>query len=228
MTKRAMPMKNRLWTSCAVIGLLSTAPAPTGQQPPVDLIVINAKVLTVDAKNTQAEAVAIRGNSFAAVGTTAAIRKLAGPNTRVIDAGGRTVVPGFIESHVHATGVARGEVSQPFRQLQSIHEIKAWVRARARAAGPGGGVQLPRIDVTRIKEGRLPNKTDLDQAAPANPAVYTWQYANRNVQVLNDAAIKVAKIDKTTVAPKGCTLHFTPAGEFTGKMDNCQSLLKIP
>jgi predicted amidohydrolase YtcJ len=89
-------------------------------------------------------------------------------------------------------------------------------------------VQLPRIDVTRIKEGRLPNKADLDEAAPNNPTVYTWQYANRNIQILNDAAIKAAKISKATVAPKGCTLHFTPNGEFTGKMESCQSLLNIP
>ena len=221
-------MQNRIWMCCAVIGLLSAAPAPTGQQAPVDLVVVNAKVLTVDPKNTQAEAVAIRGNTFAAVGTTAAIRKMAGPETRVIDAGGRTVVPGFIESHVHATGAARGEVSQAFVQLHSIQEIKDWVRARAREAGPGGWVRLPRVDVTRIREGRLPNKGDLDEAAPANPAVYTWQYANRNIQVLNDAAIKAAKIGKATVAPKGCTLHFTPHGEFTGRMENCQSLLDIP
>jgi predicted amidohydrolase YtcJ len=221
-------MQNRIWMSCAVVGLLSAAPAPTGQQATVDLVVVNAKVLTVDPKNTQAEAVAIRGNTFAAVGTTAAIRKMAGPQTRVIDAGGRTVVPGFIESHVHATGAARGEVSQAFVQLHSIQEIRDWVRARAREAGPGGWVRLPRVDVTRIREGRLPNKGDLDEAAPANPAVYTWQYANRSIQILNDAAIKAAKISKATVAPKGCTLHFTPNGEFTGRMENCQSLLDIP
>src|SRR5262245_2012789 len=154
-------MKKRIWMSCAVIGLLGAAPAQTGQQAPVDLVVVNAKVLTVDSKNTQAEAVAIRGNTIAAVGTTAAIRKMAGPQTRVIDAGGRTVVPGFIESHVHATGAARGEVSQVFVQLNSIQEIKDWVRARAKEAGPGSWVRLPRVDVTRIKEGRLPNKTDL-------------------------------------------------------------------
>jgi predicted amidohydrolase YtcJ len=191
-------------------------------------VIVNAKVLTVDPKNTQAEAVAIRGNTFAAVGTTAAVRKLAGAGTRVIDAGGRTVVPGFIESHVHATGAARGEVSQAFVQLHSIQEITDWVRARAKEAGPGGWVQLPRVDVTRIREGRLPNKADLDQAAPANPTVYTWQYANRNIQILNDTAIKAAAIGKTTVAPKGCTLQFTPDGEFTGRMENCQSLLNIP
>ena len=221
-------MQNRIWMICAVIVLLSAAPAPNGQQAPVDLVVVNAKVLTVDPKNTPAEAVAIRGNTFAAVGTTVAIRKMAGPETRVIDAGGRTVVPGFIESHVHATGAARGEVSQTFVQLHSIQEIKEWVRTRAKEAGPGGWVRLPRVDVTRIKEGRLPNKGDLDDAAPANPAVYTWQYANRNIQVLNDAAIKAAKIGKATVVPKGCTLHFTPNGEFTGRMENCQSLLDIP
>ena len=221
-------MNERFWMCCAAIGVLSAAPAPTGQQTPVDLVIVNAKVLTVDANNTQAEAVAIRGNSFAAVGTSAAIRNMAGPQTRVIDAGGRTVIPGFIESHVHATGAARGEVSQVFIQLHSIQEIKDWVRARAKEAGPGSWVRLPRVDVTRIREGRLPNKADLDEAAPANPAVYTWQYANRSVQVLNDAAIRAAKIGKTTVAPKGCTLHVTSNGEFTGRMENCQSLLNIP
>jgi predicted amidohydrolase YtcJ len=214
--------------SCAVVGLLGAAAVPAGQQAPVDLIVVNAKVLTVDPGNTQAEALAIRGNTFAAVGTTESIRRMAGPQTRVIDAGGRTVVPGFIESHVHATGAARGEVSQAFIQLHSIQEIKDWVRARASEAGSGGWVRLPRVDVTRIREGRLPNKADLDEAAPNNPAVYTWQYANRNIQVLNDAAIKRAKIGKATVAPKGCTLHFAPGGEFTGRMENCQSLLDIP
>jgi len=65
-------------------------------------------------------------------------------------------------------------------------------------------------------------------AAPNTPTVYTWQYANRNIQILNDAAIKAAKISKATTAPKGCTLHFTPNGEFTGKMESCQSLLNIP
>jgi predicted amidohydrolase YtcJ len=222
-----MPTRLLLYTCSVVTALLSALAAPIGQTP-VDLIVVNAKVLTVDATNTQAEAVAIRGNTIAAVGTTAAIRAMAGADTRVIDAGGRTVVPGFIESHVHATRAARGEVSQPFVQLHSIQEIKDWVRARARDAGPGGWVRVPRIDVTRIREGRLPNKADLDEAAPNTPTVYTWQYANRNIQILNDAAIKAARISKATVAPAGCTLHFTPDGEFTGRMESCQSLLNLP
>ncbi len=127
----------------------------------MDVVVVNAKVLTVDAKNTQAEAVAIRGNTFAAVGTTADIRKMAGPQTRVIDAGGRTVVPGFIESHVHATGAARGEVSQVFVQLHSIQEIKDWVREQAREASPGGWVRLPRVTSTRGSRTQPPGLASL-------------------------------------------------------------------
>jgi predicted amidohydrolase YtcJ len=207
------------------LALLSLVPGPAAQQPPADLIVVNAKVLTVDARNSRAEAVAIRGGTIAAVGTSADIRRLAGPQTRVIDAAGRTVVPGFIESHVHATGAARGEVEQPFIQLNSIVEIKNWVRARAAQVGPNGWVQLPRVDVTRIKEGRLPNQADLNEAAPNTPTVYTWQYANKSVQILNNAAIKAAGITRTTQAPAGGKLHFGPDGEFTGKMENATALL---
>ena len=217
-------MLRRLYIS-AVIGLLVTGSAAPAQQPTADLIVVNAKVLTVDARNSRAEAVAIRGGRFSAVGTSAEIRRLAGPQTRVIDAQGRTVVPGFIESHVHATGAARDEVVQPFVQLHSIAEVKDWVRARVRDVGPGGWVQLPRVDVTRIREGRLPNQADLNEAAPNTPTVYTWQYANRQVQILNSAAIKAAGITRNTKAPAGGTLHFGADGEFTGKMENAGALL---
>ncbi len=219
-------MQLRVWGIGAVIGLISAGcSAGAEQQSPADLIIVNGQVLTVDAKNTRAEAVAVRGNTIAAVGTNAQIRKMAGPQTRIIDAGGRTVVPGFNETHVHATGASRGEVAQPFIQLNSIGEIKDWVRARAKIEGPGGWVRLPRVDVTRIREGRLPNKADLDEAAPNNPTVYTWQYANRQVQILNNAAIKAAGITKNTVAPRGGKLYFGPDGEFTGKMENADALL---
>ena len=104
-----------------------------------------------------------------ALGTSDDIKRYIGSSTQVIDAQGQLVIPGFIESHVHATGAARGEVTQPFIQLNSIGEIKDWVRASAREVGPGGWVQLPRVDVTRIREGRLPNQADLNEAAPNTP-----------------------------------------------------------
>ncbi len=95
-----------------------------------------------------------------------------------------------------------GEVTQPFVQLHSIGEIQDWVRARAKETPAGSWIQLPRVDVTRIREGRIPTRADLDAAAPNHPAVYTWDYGGlTQVQVLNSAAIKAAGLTKATRGP---------------------------
>ena len=114
-----------------LLRLLPLAAVAFAAQGPADVIIVNGKVITVDARNTRASAIAIKDGVFLAVGSDANIRKLAGPSTRTIDAGQRSVIPGLIESHVHATGASRGEAFQPFRQLHSITEIQEWVRQRA-------------------------------------------------------------------------------------------------
>ncbi|MFO0825652.1 MAG: amidohydrolase family protein [Gemmataceae bacterium] len=86
-------------------------------EPPADLVVRNGKVLTVDAKFTTAEAVAIRDGVIVKVGTDAEIKPLIGDKTRVIDARGKSVIPGLIESHVHAINVGRGEVIGPEQKV---------------------------------------------------------------------------------------------------------------
>src|SRR4051812_29116930 len=131
-----------------LVGLTFLAAAFAAESP-ADIVVLNGKVLTVDARFTKASAVAIRDGKFIAVGSDADMRKLAGPRTRTIDARQHTIVPGLIESHVHATGVARGEATVPFRQLHSIGEIQEWVRQRIADLPSGSWIQLPRVDVTR-------------------------------------------------------------------------------
>ncbi len=96
-------------------------------------------MITVDQHSTIAEAVAIHGGRFVAVGTSADIRRLVGAATRVIDAGGRTVIPGLIDSHVHALGVAAAETAQPFQDLTSIAQMQAWIRHAASAVPAGAG-----------------------------------------------------------------------------------------
>jgi predicted amidohydrolase YtcJ len=226
-------MRRKMMVICAVVGvligaLLGHGTTGTAQQPPgaADVVVWNAKVLTVDAKFSRAQAVAIRDGVFSAVGTNEDVKKLIGASTRVIDAQGKTVVPGLIETHVHATGAARGEAAQPFVQLHSIGEIQDWVRARAKEAPAGGWIQLPRVDVTRIKEGRIPTRADLDAAAPNHPAVFTWDYGGlTQVQVLNSAAIKAAGLTKDTGGPEGFKIHLGPDGEPTGVVDNGRAVL---
>src|SRR4051794_7245620 len=80
----------------------STAWAATSDAP--DLVVLNAKVYTVDARQPRAQAFAVRGGRFLAVGTNADIKVLAGPRTQTFDAQGGTVTPGFIDCHNHAPG----------------------------------------------------------------------------------------------------------------------------
>jgi predicted amidohydrolase YtcJ len=207
------------------IALLLSSLASLAAEAPADLIVVNGKVITMDAKSTRASAVAIKDGKFIAVGSDAEVRKLAGPQTRTIDARQHSVLPGLIESHVHATGAARGEANVPFKQLHSIGEIQQWVRERAKVVGPGGWIALPRVDVTRIKERRIPNRADLDAAAPDNPAVFTWQYANKTVQALNTRAIKAAGITKDTQAPQGGKIQLDASGEPTGVIENSNALL---
>ena len=145
-------------------------------------------MITVDAASTIAEAVAIRDGRFVAVGTSADIRRLVGDGTRVIDAGGRTVIPGLIDSHVHALGVAAAEDAQPFQNLKSIAEMQAWVRHAASAAPAGDWIWTPRVFPTRIREQRFPTRAELDAAAPNHPVVVDGAYA----LMVNSAALRAA------------------------------------
>src|SRR3954470_9024813 len=104
-------------------GLLASF-AARAAEPPADLAVVNGDVLTVDAGFKRVEAVAIKDGVFVATGSNAGIKKWVGPATPTIDARHQSVVPGLLESHVHATGAAKGELTQPFRQLASIGEIQ--------------------------------------------------------------------------------------------------------
>ncbi|HKB04185.1 MAG TPA: amidohydrolase [Gemmataceae bacterium] len=209
------------------ITLFSLAAGPAtlrAADPPADLVVRNGKVLTVNAKFTVAEAVAVRDGVFIKVGTDADIKPLIGDKTRVIDAGGKSIIPGLIESHVHAVGVGRGEVTEPFLQLRSIAEIQDWARKKAATAPAGEWVRLPRVDITRIKERRMPTRAELDAAAPDRPVVFNWQYANRQVQVLNTAALKAAGITRDTPDPKGGKIVKGTDGEPTGVLEDPREL----
>jgi hypothetical protein len=215
-----------LQRTCFVLAAVLVAATMAGAaEPPADLVVLNGKVLTVDAQFATAEAVAIRDGVFVLVGSTADARKLVGDKTRVLDAQGKTVVPGLIESHVHATGAARGEAVQPFTQLGSIAEIQQWLRQRAAAVPEGQWIQLPRVDVTRIRERRFPTRAELDAAAPKHPAVFNWQYAARQIQVLNTAALKAANITRDTPAPPGGKIVKGDDGEPTGVLEDPRGLL---
>lgn len=220
-------MRLRIYIFIIITGIFITACNDGPQElSPADLVVLNANALTVDSDFSTAEAFAVSDELFTAVGTNEEIQNYIGEQTRVIDADGRTVVPGLIESHVHATSVVQREYAtpHPFQQLGSIGEIQDWLRTEVDRTPQENWIQLPRVDVTRIQEGRIPNRIELDEAAPDHPAVFIWQFANRQIQVLNSAALESAGITRNTTAPEGCTIERTSDGDPTGVLENCREL----
>lgn len=189
-----------------------------------DFVLLGGRVHTLDGRNSVTEAVAVRDEKIVYVGTDAGAERFIGSATVVHRARGKTVIPGINETHVHPLGIAREEVVQPFRQLGSIAEIQAWVRKRAAELPPGEWVRLPRVDVTRVRERRLPTRADLDTAAPERPVVLVWEYANRQRQVLNSAALRVAGITRETPAPKVGRILKNDQGEPTGILEDAPSL----
>ncbi|PYQ46002.1 MAG: amidohydrolase [Acidobacteria bacterium] len=205
----------------AVALVLAITPSARPATAPADLVVLNGKVLTVDTAFRVAEAVAIRGGVFVVVGTSAQARALVGPRTRVVDAAGQTVIPGLIDSHVHALGVAESEARGGFRDLRTIAEIQAWIREKTTTVPEGHWVFSPRVFPTRLAERRLPTRTELDDAAPRHPVVVDAAYAF----MLNTAALQAAGIGPDTPSPRGGSIVKDAQGRPTGLLRNVGGLL---
>ena len=204
----------------AAVTLLSSA-ALRSQTPAADLVLLNAKLVTFDSGSRIAEAAAIRGGVFVAVGSTAEVKPHIGTGTRVIDAQGRTVVPGLIDTHVHALGVASTEASQPFQDWNSVAALQAWIRAQTAKRAAGTWIWTPRGYPTRVKERRFPTRAELDDAAPNHPVVVDGAYA----LTLNTAALKAANITAATPDPPGGAIVKDASGNPTGLLRNTRGFM---
>jgi predicted amidohydrolase YtcJ len=193
---------------------------PDARSGQADLVLLNAKVLTVDDRFREAAALAVRDGRFVAVGSNDDVRPHIGSSTQVIDGRGRTVVPGLIDTHVHALDVAEAEAAQPFQNLQSIDALQAWIRS-ARAAQGEAWLWTPRVYPTRLREHRFPTRQELDTAAPDRPVAVDGAYAF----VLNSAALRAAGITRNSTDPPGGAIVKDAAGEPTGLLRNVGGLL---
>src|SRR5438093_6105977 len=136
-----------------LLTLSSTATAQTES----DVIYYNASILTMSSGRPTAQALSIAGDRFRAVGSNAEILKTAGPKTRKIDLGGKCIVPGIIESHVHPIMAALSEIDGPVPVLHSISDIQKYIRAQDDTLPAGRLVFVPKVYSTRLTERRYPN-----------------------------------------------------------------------
>ena len=128
-------------TYCPLFLIIIVSSLACTVEKPADMIIYNAKILTVDEQFTSAEALAIKGDRIIAVGTNREIKKLAGEDSRMIDAAGKTVVPGIIDAHLHPEMAALSEIEDAIPDVHSIGELLNWIRifhpaCRIKAAPP--------------------------------------------------------------------------------------------
>lgn len=209
--------------AAAALLLLAPHTAADDKAGPADLIVRNAKILTVDAKFSVAEAVAVRGGKVVAVGTSDDVMKTWGEKTRVIDAAGKTVLPGLYDSHVHPVGAALSEAGEPVPVLRSIPEIQDHIRRKAAATPKGNWIVIRYAFPTRLKEARFPTKAELDAVSPDHPVLYHAGPAG----VANSVALKVSDVTRNTKNPPAGLVEKDPeTGEPTGMLRNAYGVLK--
>jgi predicted amidohydrolase YtcJ len=182
--------------------------------PSADLVLLNGKVLTVDAENSVAEAVAVRGGLIMAVGASEEVSAMVGEGTEVIDLEGRTVVPGLIDSHMHpgSYGVfwVRGVRCGP--DVESMEELLRRIEEKADATPPGRWILGYTLD--DVKLGRYPSLLEMDSVTPENPLYI--QRRDGHIGVANSLALEAAGIDRDTLDPPHGKIDRNEDGEPTG------------
>ncbi|QDU52421.1 amidohydrolase [Gimesia panareensis] len=199
--------RNWFRSTCVVLSVCLFASLAAAET--ATLIFKNGKVITLDKESRIAEAIAIREGKILAVGSNAEMQPFQGAQTKVVSLDGKTVIPGLIESHVHALRAARGELIQPHQELNSVAEIQAWIREKVKEVPPGRWITVPRTDITRLKERRRPTPTELDAACSTHP-VY-MNIARKNV--LNTRGFELIGIRKKGDTLSGARIIFDDDGK---------------
>ena len=188
--------------------IVSTSPRPA------DLVLKNAKIITVDASFTIAQAIAIAGDRIVAVGPEPAMAAHTAPETRVIDLKGKTVVPGLIDGHAHMDREGLKGVYPSLAGTRSIRDIQDRIADLARTAKPGEWIVTMPIgdppyywDVPEsLAEKRWTTRQELDAPAPNNPVYIRpiwgfWRHMLPLVSCANTEALRRAGITRDTVPP---------------------------
>jgi predicted amidohydrolase YtcJ len=184
----------------------------------------NAKVLTVDPKFSLAQAIAVRDGRIVAVGTTAEVRKMAGPKARSIDLGGRTVIPGLIDSHMHAIRAALSFSTEVnWIGARSLAEALGRIHQAAQTMGPGAWLIVAGgWNPQQFSENRRPMQAELAAAAPENPVYVQLGYG---WAMLTPKALAKLNISGDGDLPTGGKLERDPSGNPTGGVSGGQNAI---
>jgi predicted amidohydrolase YtcJ len=208
------------WLAAACGLLLLALPGCSRGPEPADLVLIGGKIVTVDADQPEAAALAARDGLIVAVGDEEEITALRGPETRVIDLGGRLAIPGFIEGHAHFTGIGRALVNVDLRGARDWPEVVQRVASAAEQREPGEWIlgrgwhqEKWETAPQRGVEG-YPTHDLLSRAVPDHPVFLT--HASGHASIANARAMELAGLDRNTSDPPGGAILRDVRGEPTG------------
>jgi predicted amidohydrolase YtcJ len=207
---------------CLSVALLCVV-APADAQTP-DTILLNGKILTLDARGMVAMGLAVKDGRVTAIGSSADVRKLAGPSTRVIDVNGRTVIPGLIDSHLHAIRAALSFSTEVnWIGARSLEEGLGRIRAASRTRKPGAWLIVAGgWNVQQFAENRRPTQAELMAIAPNNPVYvqlgYGWAMLNKHAY----AALGIAS---ESDLPAGGRFERDASGALTGAVTGAQNAI---
>lgn len=179
-----------------------------------DLVFHGGKVIAVNPREEVFSAAAVRGDRIIYVGDDQGARDLVGPDTRRVDLGGKTLVPGFIEAHCHVLGWGTYIDGLDLRPADSVEQIVSLVQEETGTVSPGEWVRGRGYNQLNLKERRHPLRWDLDQAAPDNP-VYLVRCCG-HITVANSRALALAGIRDGDPDPPGGVMDRDPDGRLTG------------
>lgn len=191
-----------------------------------DYVFVNGEVVTVNPKDEVAEAVAVRGEEITAVGTTEEISRLAGPRTRIVDLRGDSLLPGFIDSHLHMLMYGTNRLGVDCKNgLGSVDEIVERLAEQAAETPPDEWVRGWGYNDQRLAEGRHPNREDLDRVSTEHPVIAARTCGH--ISAVNSKALELMGITRDTPDPEGGKIERDggEAGEPTGVLKETAHML---
>jgi predicted amidohydrolase YtcJ len=207
-----------------ILACAAVIPA-TAQGDAADLILHHGKIVTVDDRFSIREAVAVRDGKIVAVGSDREILRRRGPRTEVVDLGGKTVLPGLIDSHAHPTAAAMIEWEHLIPPMETIQDVLDYIGGRTEKLRPGEWIEVRQVFITRLKEQRYPTREELDRVAPRNPVIF----ATGPDASLNTLALKESGIDRSFKVTDGGPgkVEVDASGEPTGILRSLSRYVKV-
>jgi hypothetical protein len=197
-----------------------------GPEAAADLILHSGKVVTVDARFSIAEAIAVQAGRIVQVSRTDDVLQRRGPRTQVVDLQGRMVLPGLMDSHVHAADACLTEFDHAIPPMERIQDVLDYIQSRTRVLEEGEWIEVRQVFITRLREQRYPTRAELDRVAPKHPVIFQIGPDAS----LNTLALKRSSIDRdfrVTDGGSGFAEKDPATGELTGILRNCSRYVKV-